>query len=669
MEGMRRFRAGMLAAALAGAFGVWVQAQDPATQAPPTFRTGINFVRVDVLASDRGGRPVADLTQADFDVTEDDRPQKIESFRLIRLDGGRAPGVDGPPRAIRTDEDEQAEASRDDVRLFGIFLDDYHTRRAASVSARQQLAKFIQTQLGPSDMVGAMYPLQPLSTIRMTRDHDELARALSTFEGRKYDYRPRNAAEQQYADYPAETVEQIRNKVSLDALLAFIVHMGGLKEGRKSLIVISEGYSNTLPPQLRDPVASMPGALNPDRGNPNAGDNSFELTRQVFSDQDLHLDMQEVWSAANKYNVSLYMVDPRGLATSEFEADQPTISMDTDRQVLTTLQETLRLLADQTDGRAIVNRNDLNAGMKQIVQDASAYYLLGYNSTESPTDGKFHEIKVRVKRPGVQIRARQGYWAVTAEDVKRVTTPVVGPSKPVQNALASITQATVSHSAVRTWIGTSRAENGKTRVTFVWEPVAATPGAAAPRGAAPETASRVTLTAIAPDGSPYFRGRVPDTRLVSFDASPGRMQLRLSVEGASSGVIDSDTREITVPDLTGVQPLIGTPALLRARTMREFQQLKADAAAVPAAAREFSRTDRLLIRVPTYGPGGTSPVLSVHLLNRGGEPMSELQAAPGATPGVQEIELPLAMLAPGEYILEIKAGDSPGELVGFRITS
>ena len=75
------------------------------------------------------------------------------------------------------------------------------------------------------------------------------------------------------------------------------------------------------------------------------------------------------------------------------------------------------MLADNTDGRAIVNRNDLAAGMKQIIRDASGYYLLGYNSTQAPTDGKFHEIKVQVKRQGVDVRARKGYWAYTAEDV------------------------------------------------------------------------------------------------------------------------------------------------------------------------------------------------------------------------------------------------------------
>ena len=91
--------------------------------------------------------------------------------------------------------------------------------------------------------------------------------------------------------------------------------------------------------------------------------------------------------------------------------------------------DTLRVLAEQTDGRAIVNRNDLAAGMKQIVRDTSAYYLIGYNSSQAPTDGKFHEIKVRVKRPGVQVRARKGYWALTAEETAATAPPKPGAAE------------------------------------------------------------------------------------------------------------------------------------------------------------------------------------------------------------------------------------------------
>src|SRR5439155_13479396 len=194
--------------------------------------------------------------------------------------------------------------------------------------------------------------------------------------------------------------------------------------------------------------------------------------------------------------------------------------------------------------------------------------------------------------------------------------------KPVEAALASVARSS-SSSVVRTWVGTSRGENGKTKVTFVWEPL---PKQLGEKPGSREDPAKVTLMAVTPDGSPVFRGTVPSK--VTFDAPPGKIQLRMSVTGAASQTLDSETREIAVPDLTSAENTIGTPAIYRARTPRELQQMKADADAVPIAAREFSRTDRLLIRVPAYGPGGSTPSLSVRLLNRSGSSMSELPATP-----------------------------------------
>jgi VWFA-related protein len=663
---------------------------------PPIFRAGINFVRVDVIISDKSGNPVADLQQADFDVTEDGKPQKIETFKLIKLDGGRSDSIKEPPKEIRSDYDEEAEAARDDVRLFAIFLDDYHVRRGASLSVRKQLVQFMNTQIGPSDMVGVMYPLESTASVRMTRNHSAVARGLDQFLGRKFEYEPKNQFEENYAHYPTEIVERVRNQVSLSALKALIVHMGSLKEGRKALILVSEGYSNILPPQMRNADAQQPGLGNPAYGNPTAGVNDLNEDRAAWTaGLDMQSDLREVYDTANKQNVAIYAVDPRGLPGFEFDINEG-IGLQTDSKYLNSTMDTLRELAENTDGRAIVNRNDLAVGMKQITRDSSAYYLIGYNSSQAPSDGKFHEIKVRVKRPGVQVRARKGYWALNQQETARaLAPPKPSTPKPVEAAIAAAVIRPSRATVVRTWIGTSRGENGKTRVTFVWEPLPKSPGDR-PR----EEPTRVSLMAVAPDGSPYFRGKVPDLPAVgvlastnagavsatpatagaaaktgpsrvTFDVKPGKVQLRLSVEGSASQVLDSEIREITVPDLTAPQPLLGTPSVLRARTAREFQQLRADADAVPLATREFNRIERLLIRVPTYGPGGTMPTLSVHLLNRAGSPMNELHAEPSPKAGEQQIDLSLAALPPGEYVVEIKVGDKDGdatELVGFRVT-
>ena len=335
------------------------QAQDQ--QPPPVFRAGVNFVRVDVIVTDKAGNQISDLKPEDFEVSEDGARQTIETFKLIELDAGLMPGRDGPPAPIRTDYDEEREAARDDVRLFAIFLDDYHVTRGSSLSMRQQISRFVETQLGPSDMVGLMYPLQPVAAVRMTRNHAAIQKGIEQFMGRKYDYTPMNPLEEKYAYYPAEVVEKIRNQVSLSAIESLISRMGSLKEGRKALLLVSEGFTNMLPPQLRAPVAAIPGIGQQDRDDPLAGNSSLEERAGFMASMDLNQDLREVYGAANRNNVAIYTIDPRGLATNEFGIDQ-NINMRTDRQYLTSTMDTLRVLAEESDGRAIVNRNDLTVG-------------------------------------------------------------------------------------------------------------------------------------------------------------------------------------------------------------------------------------------------------------------------------------------------------------------
>jgi len=287
---------------------------DPNAQQPPIFRAGINYVRVDVIISDKAGNPVGDLQASDFDVLEDNKLQKIDTFKLVKLDGGTAEALKEPVKEIRNDYDEEMEAARDDVRLFAIFLDDYHVRRGTSMAVRGQLTKFIETQMGPSDMVGVMYPLESTGSVRMTRNHSAVARGLAQFLGRKYEYEPKNQFEETYAHYPTETVERIRNQVSLSALKALIIHMGSLKEGRKSLILVSEGYTYMVPPQMRNADAQMPGSGNPQALNPFAGQNDPNEDRANWlSGLDMTSDLREIYDTANHNNVSIYAVDPRGL--------------------------------------------------------------------------------------------------------------------------------------------------------------------------------------------------------------------------------------------------------------------------------------------------------------------------------------------------------------------
>jgi VWFA-related protein len=659
------------AAPSAGAPPAAPQGQQP----QPTFRGGIDFVSVDVIVTD-GEEPVLDLTESDFEIIEDNQQQKIEQFRLVRVDGTPRPGAP-PPRQLRTREDEEVEASREDTRVFAIFLDDYHVRRSNSISVRQPLTEFVQNQLRPNDMVALMYPLSPLSDVSFTRNHAQVINAIQRFEGRKYDYRPRNIIEEQYQRLSTDTIERIRNDVVMTALRGLTIRLGALKEGRKSLIFVSEGFTALLPPQMRrqdasrpeDPIQALAGAAN--------ADSSVEMTQEWFGQVDVMQRMREVTDMANRNNTAIYSLDPRGLAVFEFDmgdsiAGPPSFA--TDGRALRMTQDTLRILSEDSDGRAIVNRNTLAAGLAQMTRDSSFYYLLGYTTTQQSNDGKFHEIKVRVKRRGVQVRARKGYWAMSAADIERANNPAPETAKPIQNALATIAPNLQAARYVRTWIGSERGTDGKTRVTLIWEPLNA--------GARRDPAARVSLIAADQSGSLLYRGRAPEAvpatpptgaQRLTFEASPGKVELRLTVEGVTGvGTLDTETRTIDVPDLTKAELSISTPRIFRGRTVREMQTLATDAAAMPSATREFSRAERILIRFDAYAPGTEKPEATAILMNRGGQKISDVPVGPAAVAGTHQIELGFASIPAGEYLVEITVKGSGGEikeLIPLRVTS
>ena len=130
--------------------------QTPPDQPPtggqrPVIRTGINFVSVDVIVTDKkSGDVVLDLKQDDFEVKEDKKPQRVETFDVVKID----PLVEAakPVHEIRSTEDEETEAKQPNVRLFIILLDDYHVRRGSDLASRKPLIDFVENQLGPQDM-------------------------------------------------------------------------------------------------------------------------------------------------------------------------------------------------------------------------------------------------------------------------------------------------------------------------------------------------------------------------------------------------------------------------------------------------------------------------------------------------------------------------------------
>jgi hypothetical protein len=203
------------------------------------------------------------------------------------------------------------------------------------------------------------------------------------------------------------------------------------------------------------------------------------------------------------------------------------------------------------------------------------------------------------------------------------------------------------------------------RVSVVSEPAPPQPG-----NGRREPAHDVSLVAKRA-GATVFDGPAAMSERVMFSVAPGPIELRATVRDAGGATIDQEIRTIEIPDLTAL-PAISTPRVFRARTAREFQAAAADAAATPTASREFSRTERLLIRFDAYAAAGEEVEATAALLNRMGRRMSEIPIAAAAAGGTHQINLSLAGVPAGEYLVEIAVKTASGEakeLVPLRIGS
>jgi hypothetical protein len=197
-------------------------------------------------------------------------------------------------------------------------------------------------------------------------------------------------------------------------------------------------------------------------------------------------------------------------------------------------------------------------------------------------------------------------------------------------------------------------------------------------------AAHVVLKVLAADNSVLFEGSVlptgplgPDALDESrthaeFDAPPGNLRLRMSIEDESEQKIDSDVRELNVRDLSA-PVVLGTPAVFRGRTARDFRTLASTPDAVPVSAREFSRTERLVIRVPAYAPPDVPLTVTAKLQNRKGQTMRTLAVEPVAERSfLHEIDLPLAGFAAGDYRIEMVAKTPAAmttDVLDLRITN
>jgi hypothetical protein len=398
-----------------------------------------------------------------------------------------------------------------------------------------------------------------------------------------------------------------------------------------------------------------------------------ERDREALSHIDDEQRLRTIIDEANRSNTSFYPVDPRGLTVFDEgivpsagvgigQAANPTLSPQQEGSRLTARSQTLRRLAEGTDGTAVVGTNNIAPALRRVVDDLSSYYLLGYYST-GKLDGKFHSITVRVKRPGVSIRARRGYQALRESDIARAVS-VAKPAAPAALSGEAAVAAAAS-SAVAKIVNSARDLPLRVHVTAGWrsdadgrpEAMFWTVGELVDR--IPGGDLEAVLMTAAGEILTSARGRIaPGTTSAIVTVMPGQ-----AVQGGDYVVrvrsqSPAGTETVSMPVMLPAASQSSGAVFIRRGPSTGNKEM-------PTADLRFRRSERLRVEVPA-----TADVAGARLLDRTGKPLAIPVAAATRTDADGSRwatgELALAPLAPADYVVEISA-NGIRTMAAFRV--
>jgi VWFA-related protein len=673
----------ILSASLAG--------QQPAPQQPtpqPTFRVGATYVRVDAYVT-QDGKPVTDLSPDDFEIYEDGVKQRIRNFELVSVPPGNlqiTPRRD--PQTIAEMREKIGEPRR---RVFVLYVDTYHSQIGSSMAARKAFKQFVEHLVGPDDLIAGMTPEMSPEALAFGSRTEALESFLDSVWGRRDSIR--QDPNEEYMQSCFETRElkgqwpiylkRLRTKETLDSLEALVKHLGDLREERKAVVVLSEGWElyredysllDRANPRGR-PIHTGPVFVPPKVGgvgvqdNDNSGAPTSGMCDKILMElqnMETFQQFRDMPDKANRNNASFYIVDPRGLPASDDLLGSPSVTADLN--MLKTKLNQMRELAERTDGLAFADSNDLGKELARIVQDLSSYYLLGYDSTNGTLDGGYRSLSVKVKRPGVLLRARKGYRAAVLPAVGS-SPSLTGGANPKNPGATDITSAVgaimstradlpvrLRATAVRLLDTTT--SNGpaprasEMRIVAELDPKLALSDAWRQGGVArfmiKAEGSEATLSAEA--------ALKPNERIVSaviplptgFSMGEYRVQMRLNAQSHTDALSDSATVQVAAPGL------IAMPTLLR-------RGPSTGTAYLATADVRFRRTDRLRLEAPSRLPSAQVKVTAV---DQRGQPLNLPIQVTDRQDGAATLivaDVSLAPLAPGGYaVILAAAADAPG---------
>ena len=415
----------------------------------PTFRAGVRLATVDAVVTDDKGRHVTDLTPADFEVVERGRRQTIRQVVYVRAGAGApaAPTVGGlvpggtaatpaPAPAPAPEAGRSSPPAREGTsRVLAVVVDDLSLSFRSTVDARKMLTQFLARDVAPGDLVAILRTSGGAGTLQQfTTDRRLLAAAIERVQwvGRLARFAPGVEARRMPLDDDDATAQQLAADLLVQGSIGALHYaLRGVESlpGRKTVVFVSEGM------MVRDPRSNIARSL------------------------------QRVIDRANRAGVVLYAIDPAGIATTTrsegsdvaqrrtpnytneplqaapVSGGQPmeqTFAMAQSdwmaRWGIVDRQESLRWLAAQTGGFAVVSQNDISRGIARIVDDTRGYYLIGFDTALAPgVQPDPDDVKIGALRPGLQIRARRGRFGPANPD----DGPLVRPGDPLLAAAMS----------------------------------------------------------------------------------------------------------------------------------------------------------------------------------------------------------------------------------------
>jgi VWFA-related protein len=682
----RRTWPGFLAALAAGAVlsaqapATPPPAQEPSGQPPITFRAEINYVEVDARVLDAKGGFVPGLSQADFEVLEDGRPQKVAAFSFVNIPVERQQRPLFAKAPIEADVADNVTGI--DGRVYVLVLDDIHTNALRSQRTKAAARQFVQRYIGANDRAAIVFTSGRSDAAQeFTSSQRRLLAAVDKFMGRKIrsatmeriDEEQRTRGMRQQGERIDDMLDPERGfqaRTTLDSIRNLATYLGGISGRRKAIVYFSEGID-------------------------------YDIT-DVFNNRSASTIMQatqDAIAAATRANVAIYGVDSRGLGAGTDDLidiqdmpTDPTLNLGTTAfyNEVRMGQDNLRVLSSETGGFAIVNQNDFATGFERLVADNSAYYLIGYYSSNERRDGRYRKIEVKVRQPGLTVRARKGYVAARgradADKGDGKTPPELRaalvsplPSSGLPLALsAAVFKGGDNKGAVvlSTLIAARDLPLTESNGTFNNKLEVVVSASDYAGKAYPSDRSTLSL-GLKPDSVPRLRAggfRV----LNQIDLPPGRYQLRVAVLEENTKRAGSVVYDLDVPDYTKEKLAISGLALTSASsgltpTARSKDPLAKMLPGPMTTYRDFVVGDELALFAEIYDNTGKQPHkvdIEATLKAEGGQTVfqtreerdsSELAGGPGGYGFTARV--PLKDVAPGLYVLRVqgrsRVGDQP----------